>query len=430
MAFPENRDQREYRRFVPINEKVAVKTVMLDADGEPLILDTDASGNLLTNDVNKLAITNAIEETAYDLNAAAFSEVTSITNDFILDSLELNFSTAEAKTITITSSNGTILWGGSVDTSVDNSGYNTTAKNINLVFNQGFNGGDNITVAVTAFTSPGTMDCTLKVKQGTATLVGNPQVEIVGPVDSKGDVKTSAQPKTTPPLDALFSQSISEFTLAVDTGISGITTLVRTFTASASHGIIIGDEVLLLDVVGNWSFFAEVTNVVGNVITVDRPIDHVFPSATALGRRVTCQMAVDGSTTPQIFSLRAGEIPADTTRCILTMLSGSSMDDSKFGSLPRLANGLVFRIVNSFQKTIFCWKTNGDAAQFAFDTKYPEKVAQGKHAFNARVTFAGEAKHGTVLRIVEGDVLQWIVQDDLSDLESLKISAMGRDVTD
>lgn len=121
-----------------------------------------------------LTVTNSIDQTAFDLQAAAFSETTNISNDYIFDSIVLNFSTAEAKTITITGTDGTILWGGSVDTSSQNLGYNTTKQNFNLIFDQAFNGGDNITVAVTQFSSAGTMDCIVKIKQGGAGLVGNP----------------------------------------------------------------------------------------------------------------------------------------------------------------------------------------------------------------------------------------------------------------
>lgn len=113
-----------------------------------------------------LSVINAINEAAYDLNASAFSEVTAITYDYILDNIELNFSTAEVKTITVTSFNGTILWGGSVDTSSSNLGYNTIKKHFSLNFGMAFNDGENITVAVTQFGSAGTMDCILKIKKG------------------------------------------------------------------------------------------------------------------------------------------------------------------------------------------------------------------------------------------------------------------------
>ena len=124
-----------------------------------------------------MAITNAIDSTAYDLNAAAFSETTNITKDYILDNIELNFSTTEVKTITITSADGTILWGGSVDTSTSNLGYNTTKRNFFLSLGRGFNANENITVAVTQLSSAGIMDCILKVKSGTNTLVGDPVVQ-------------------------------------------------------------------------------------------------------------------------------------------------------------------------------------------------------------------------------------------------------------
>jgi len=102
-----------------------------------------------------MSITNAIDETAYDLNASAFSEITDITNDYILDNIELNFSTEEEKTITVTSSRGTTIW------EETNTNKSVLLSNMNM----GFNAGENITVAVTQFMSAGTMNCVLKIKQ-------------------------------------------------------------------------------------------------------------------------------------------------------------------------------------------------------------------------------------------------------------------------
>ncbi len=128
-----------------------------------------------------MSITNAINSTIYDLNASPFSETTNIANDYELDNVEFNFSTAESKTITITSADGTLLL---------NEEDNT---DISFVWQPsselGFNGGENLTVTVTQFTSPGTMDCMLKVKSGTNTLIGNPDVRVV---DSVGNVYEDA----------------------------------------------------------------------------------------------------------------------------------------------------------------------------------------------------------------------------------------------
>lgn len=133
-----------------------------------------------------LSVVNAIDSIAFDLNSSSFSETTNISNDYIFDSVLLNFSTNEVKTITITGPDGTILWGGTVDTTAANLGFNTTKQNFNLIFNQAFNANDNITVSVTQFGSAGTMDCILKIIEGSSTLTGSPVLgagnEIIGRV--------------------------------------------------------------------------------------------------------------------------------------------------------------------------------------------------------------------------------------------------------
>jgi hypothetical protein len=247
---------------------------------------------------------------------------------------------------------------------------------------------------------------------------------------SDGSLDVNLQDQVTPPIDTYFLQSLSNFNLAVDTVASGIEVgdLVYTFTATAGHGIAPADEILLLDVAGDRSFYAEVLGVVGNVITVDRPIDHIFPSANALGRIVNSNMNVDGSGTPVIFSLRAGSTPIDFVRFLLTMTDDANMDDSTFGSRVRLTRGMVLRIVNGFQETIFNWKTNGEIAQWCYDTKYPDKKPAGEYGFNARTTFGGPSKHGVVLRIGTGDVIQIIVQDNLTSQTSIKWSAEGHKI--
>lgn len=143
------------------------------------VLPVDTTGTAVSSSnpfpvTGGLTVVNAIDSTAFDLNAAAFSETTSISNDYVFDSIELNFSTTESKTITITSSDGTILLGGTVDTSVQNLLRNTTKQHFNLIFQQAFNANDNLTVDVTQFSSAGTMDCILKVKEGSTGLTGNP----------------------------------------------------------------------------------------------------------------------------------------------------------------------------------------------------------------------------------------------------------------
>ncbi len=143
---------------------------------KPKALAVDSDGKLLTSSIASLSISNAIDETSYDLNAAAFSETTDISNDYVLDNIELNFSTDEEKTIVVLSSDGTVLW---ADTNTDTSVH---LSNMNI----GFNADENVTVTVTQFSSAGTMDCILKVRQGSETLTGSPVLgagnEVIGKV--------------------------------------------------------------------------------------------------------------------------------------------------------------------------------------------------------------------------------------------------------
>lgn len=125
-----------------------------------------------------LSITNAIHETTYDLNAAAFSETTNIDNDYEFDNVEFNFSTTEARTITITTADGTVIL--SEEDNTDTSFVWQPSSEM------AFNSGENLTVAVTQFSSAGTMDCVLKVKSGTNTLLGDPHV---GWIDTNGTKK-------------------------------------------------------------------------------------------------------------------------------------------------------------------------------------------------------------------------------------------------
>ncbi len=260
--------------------------------------------------------------------------------------------------------------------------------------------------------------------------VNGEPVDLV-PKELNGGVPVNSQDQTSPPIDPLFAREISPFTISLSTGVSGLDagSFVYSFKAVGGHGLAVNDEILLLDVAANRSFFAIVIGVVIDDITVDRMIDHDFP-VTSLGRKVTTKMNVNGLVTPKIFSVRAGSIPFDNTRFILTMTNTVAMDSGGFGGLAKLGRGLVFRIYNGFQKTVFNFKSNGEIKQFCFDGDYDPKAPAGTFGFFARISFAGMDKHGVALRISENDVLQWVVQDDLTGLTSLQVSSQGHEVTD
>lgn len=238
------------------------------------------------------------------------------------------------------------------------------------------------------------------------------------------DVNVVVQDSTSPAIASLFSKEVSAFTLASDTPMSTIDTLYYTFTATTGHGLSDdpASKIILLDIVGDREFIAIVKEVTGDVIRLDRPIDHVFPASTSLCRIITQDMNVDGSVTPQIFTIRAGVNPTDYTAIALTMLNNTAMDDSTFGGLGKLTNGLVLRIVDGYQKTIFNFKTNADIKSFMSGI-YSDKAPSGFFSFNAEVRTRDT--FGVVLRVSGNSAIQWIVQDDLRGLDELTSSVMG-----
>jgi len=229
----------------------------------------------------------------------------------------------------------------------------------------------------------------------------------------------------TEPVDAYFHRVDSTFTLAADTTASTKTTLNYDFEATTGHGIAVDDYVHLVE--EDRDLMAQVKNVATDTITLDRPIDYVYTAANTGGEIVTINLSVDGSTTPQIFKIKSGITPAFIRRVIITIFDASpaTMDDGTFGNIAALSNGLVLRQINDYQKTIWAVKTNGDFAQWAYDTTYTANAPQGDSGFRCRMTFGGLDKHGVVLEVAGEDELQWIVQDDLTDLDSITITAQG-----
>lgn len=261
------------------------------------------------------------------------------------------------------------------------------------------------------------------------------RVSIISPIENNGALPVNIQDQNTPTIDSYFLQSISNFTLASPTVASGITqgSLVYDFTATTGHGLANGDEILLLDTASNTDFYATVILVSTDTITLDRPIEFLFPTATTLGRIVTSEMAVNGAITEQIFTVRAGVVPFDITRIIMQMTHATAGDDGKFGGITAITRGIVFRIVDlsePHQESIFNFKTNGEIRAFCYDVAYSDKAPGGENGTGARLSFAGQDKHGVTLRISGSDVLQWVIQDDLTGLSSFKVVAQGHEVTE
>jgi hypothetical protein len=207
------------------------------------------------------------------------------------------------------------------------------------------------------------------------------------------------------------------------------------------------DEISLIDRVADEFFYATVVSVSAvdtpiagqQTATLDRPIDHLFPFTgggiiPTLGKIVSSNLAIDGSTTPVMFQIQGGTTPAHINRIIIQMLVTTKPGDNLFGNITALTKGLVIRSYDGFKYTNFNFKTNADIRSNCYDVSYFEATTagpSGNWGIGARITFNGKDKHGTTIGLGLGDSLQAIVQDDLTtgspDIVKLQIVSQGHE---
>lgn len=196
----------------------------------------------------------------------------------------------------------------------------------------------------------------------------------------------------------------------------------KVISVDATTGITAGDAINISE--NGRTFQAIVLSVTGTSITFNAPLDMAV-TASAVVQVGKWDMAVDGSTEPKIYRVTP---PAGATWDIVRMTVGitasAEMDDSTFGPLTALYNGVVLRVVDGQTKNIFVASDNGGFAERCGGAVYPAKVPSGVYAFRARRTFGGQDKNGVVVRLSAGDSLEFIVQDNLADVTFTKFACV------
>jgi len=263
---------------------------------------------------------------------------------------------------------------------------------------------------------------------------GLPVIDIATPIEvsNRGDegVSVFAQDLTTPALSVPFLEERNTSTLASDALIDD-----RVINLSPGHGAVAGDIVeLTLD--GTSTFMqTKVISVNVDAVTIDQPINTNYTPVNSSILISSDSLQVDGSISPRVFSVLP--LPGqsiDVTRMIIEITGSSAMDFEKIGSDPAVINGIVLRLKkeDGTFTNLFNFKSNGDFIRQAFDYEFQVNNANNVRAFTSRLTWAGQSKHGVVLRL-DGDLgeeLQVVVQDDLTGGDNLSfiLQAQGHEV--
>lgn len=143
----------------------------------------------VTGTAPALNIEKALDFASFDLNAAAFSETTAIAASYILDHIELSFSTSESRAVTVTTASGTVI-------------YEATSTYQNgkpLSFDLSYASGEEITVDVTQTSGACTLTCIVRVKKANAVIGAAPSLgpssELIGiPYDFYVEIKKGNVP--------------------------------------------------------------------------------------------------------------------------------------------------------------------------------------------------------------------------------------------
>ena len=209
----------------------------------------------------------------------------------------------------------------------------------------------------------------------------------------------------------------------------------KTITVDDATGFVDGSFIQIFNVTAGRFFLAhQVGPAAGNVITLDQPIPFAFPAGSFVGAGIT-DMAVDGSVTPQKFSIRESseflDVAFDVTRMIFVIRTATEPNYDEFGDLSTLVNGVLLRKKNldaSFTN-YFVVKSNAELQGIMFD------IAQfgttgffgGVQGISGRFTFE---KLGFPIRLEPGEDIEVIIQDNLTGLDEFFITMEGNVVED
>lgn len=244
------------------------------------------------------------------------------------------------------------------------------------------------------------------------------------------EVDVNVQDQATDTVILPLAQTLGTTALAVLAVIEEYTIDVDSVAAMS-----VGDHIRIFDIDSDRYYAGTALSILGTVVTLDTPLDYAYPVDSEVTIN-NINMAVDGSVTPVHFHLRTGtpSIPSsiDITRMIMVCETSTAVDLNKFGDLPALTRGIVFRSSNGHIRNIFNVKANKGLVGLAYDWTPFEasNPSSGINGFSWRLTFGGQEKIGVVLRVLQDGQLGIIVQDDLTGLVSLTCVVEGHVVDD
>lgn len=227
------------------------------------------------------------------------------------------------------------------------------------------------------------------------------------------------------PVNELFHRHTGVATTINATVTAGDTSIV----VVSGVGFANGDPIQIEDGVIETTFPTIISGGGTTTFNLDRPLDNSFAIGDAVDQIAT-NLAVSGTlASPVSFKILADKNQIwHIVRFLLGMIHANAADDSKFGSIPALPNGVILRGYNAttgLYRTFTNWKSNFDLKMDMYNVDYTTKAGGGDFGTNAR----GSIRDGTgaVPKIngANGDYLEILIQDDLTGLIKFNLKSQG-----
>lgn len=231
------------------------------------------------------------------------------------------------------------------------------------------------------------------------------------------------------PINHYFYQNLGAYTLSLP-----INAQDSSMTLTSVTGIVAGSRLHLTDSsnLNHDHDLLLVISVVGNVVSVNRPIDKAYAVATTSVTRVNIDINTSGTVAaPQVYTLlpSPGEV-WHLTSMDFSMTDATAMDDSTFGGLVQLTNGVVVRqhdVMNNSYETFSHWRYNSAFNVDGFITNYASKAPSGVYGYSGSLDF--NQRYESIVRLANTatEVVQMevLVQDNLTGLSTFRMKVHG-----
>ena len=213
-----------------------------------------------------------------------------------------------------------------------------------------------------------------------------------------------------------------------DTLNGAVAVNAKTIIVNDATGFTIGDCINISPPGEHLHVYREIIVIDTNTFTLDAGLDTAFVNASVVTKVLT-NMAVNGAVTPVIFSVHPSTNErVDIVRLLFSIECATAPDDSAFGDLTALTNGVhVRRNTESGTEylTLGVWKANKDMKLNMYNVDYTAKAGPSTHGVNGRWSiFDGT---GAVLNIdeLENESIEFVIQDDLSGLAAFSAVMQG-----